>query len=81
MMATSEVKDGHCGTSWTSYLKDGFAAHPSRAFEEKEATVCFDFGAAKCFTTETIKIKKCGNFFIYNLPNTDGCDMGYCGQQ
>ena len=81
MMATSPVKQWHCGTYVTGYLQDGADAHPSRLGEEVDATVCFHDGSDPCWRSRTIKIKKCNNYFIYKLPNTPNCALGYCGKK
>ena len=79
-LATSPVEDFHCGTFYTGYLQEGTSALPG---DEVEATVCFyDYIVSNpCYRPTTIRIKKCSNFWIYNLPNTPYCNYGYCGQQ
>ena len=82
MLATSLVEKWHCGAQAAGYLKEGNAILPSIPGDEVEATICFYVDSAyPCQVPTTIKIKKCRNFLIYNLPNTLNCGYGYCGQK
>ena len=82
MLATSKVKDYHCGTAFPGYLKDGKGSLPTRSGQEVDATVCFYMNSSEpCQNPRKIKIKMCGDYFIYNLPTALACYNGYCGQQ
>jgi hypothetical protein len=81
MLATSPVEFKQCGTGYSGYLKDGTSSLPSRLGQEVDATVCFNWsGSNSCFLERKIKIRKCSDFFIYNLPTTPSCTSGYCGE-
>ena len=82
MLATSPVNHLLCGTAYPGYLKGGNASLPTKLGQEVDATVCFH-GTGRsepCEETTAIHIKKCRNFFLYNLPNVHSCFFGYCGQ-
>ena len=76
MLAESEegIDEFHCGTQGAGWLKKG--AHSGIATgETRDATVCID---RSCWSTNPIKIKNCGDYFVYNLPQLIFCDSGYC---
>ena len=92
MLPVHPVPDFHCGTratgwlsGWNSSIGDPVSSYnetgeyPSLAQEVANATVCFvDGGRGTCALHVTIGVVKCENFFLWRLPYTAGCDVGYC---
>jgi len=67
----------HCGTTATGWFK---GLHPAEVGDSKNATICFDNGITNCFMSKAIQVTKCyPDFFVYNLPEIDLCDLRYCG--
>ncbi|XP_062895886.1 pancreatic secretory granule membrane major glycoprotein GP2-like isoform X2 [Mobula hypostoma] len=52
--------------------------HPSVGEGEVNRTVCFSWEQNNCDRNRTIKIKNCGDFFVYWLKPTLCCDKVYC---
>ncbi|XP_072132407.1 pancreatic secretory granule membrane major glycoprotein GP2-like [Mobula birostris] len=52
--------------------------HPSVEEGEVNRTVCFSWEQCDCETKRTIKIKNCGDFFVYWLKPTHCCNKVYC---
>ena len=72
------VKGHHCNTGASGWLQGN---HPTTVGMTKTAKVCFNNGyAGICRWSTTIKIRNCGSYFIYNLPDTPGCQSGYCAE-
>ena len=53
-----------CSTSYPGYL---YAQHPRGSDGVVSRTVCFASSGSTCWTTTTIQVKNCGNFFVYKL--------------
>lgn len=63
-----------CGTAATGWLKGG---HPSLIGQEVSRVVCFSYNSC-CEWEVTIQVINCGSFYIYKLPSTPNCYLGYC---
>ena len=72
------VGNSRCGTFASGWLQD---KHPSTFGETKNAKVCFHGRSDKCEWSTNIKIRHCGSYFIYYLPDTPICELGYCAEQ
>lgn len=76
-MPTSIVSPNRCGTVAPVWLK---GSHPS----EKDGTVvqkaCINFFNISngCTQSFDIKIRNCGNFYVYFLRPTYSCAIAYC---
>jgi len=85
MLATSvvpgppEEQTNRCGTDIPGYLKGGKSSLPTLVGETVNAVVCFNWEIA-CRYQTNIQIRKCSTFYLYWLPNTPGCPLGYCGE-
>ena len=53
-------------------------SHPENLAEMKDAKVCFIYSGNDCYWSNSIKILNCGSYFLYELPDTPGCSLGYC---
>ena len=72
------VKGFHCGTYASGWLQGD---HPSIVGETKTEKVCFNektYGI--CYSSATIKIRHCGSYFVYYLPDVPHCYLGYCAE-
>jgi len=74
MMPISPPGSGRCGTAGGGWIKDWLAVTPGTTATH---TVCFAHDGNNCYKEETIKVKNCGAYYLYNLPNTPGCKR-YC---
>ena len=63
-----------CGTAATGWLKGG---HPSLIGQEVSRVVCFSYDSC-CQWQVTIQVINCGSFYLYKLPSTPNCYLGYC---
>ena len=75
MITESKVEYGHCGTISAGWLKN---THPTQPGQIKNGTVCFTYGKNECTWSNTIKIKHCGTYYLYELPNVPKCHSAYC---
>ena len=75
-MPSSAVGPRHCGAPNPGWIH-GF--HPTKPGETVDAQVCFSIfyygGNDSCWKRIKIRIKHCGAFFLYELP--DGPSCGY----
>ena len=46
--------------------------------EETEVTACVFTPSSQCAKAYPIRVKNCGNFNVYRLVKTTGCDEAYC---
>lgn len=69
-----------CGTSYGGWLRNGTHQNITNG-QVGDATVCYTgFQGDKCMMKSQIKIKNCGDFFVYRLPGVfmNDCNAGYC---
>ena len=66
-----------CNTYLPGYLS---GQHPRGSDGVVSRTVCFASSGSKCWTSTTIQVKNCGNYFVYKLNRlTSSYYMRYCG--
>ena len=71
------VKTGSCGTHAPGWFQ---GAHPTVSGAVSSGKVCFSWWRKGCcYWYMNVKVKKCSDFYIYQLPETLGCDLYYCG--
>ena len=77
-MADKCVPEGHCGTSYPVWLS---GAHPSVAEGLVTRRVCYHVAWSNscCYWYNSIRIKNCGAYFVYELPRLYSCPARYCG--
>ena len=76
LASNSEVTiAGKCGAIAPGYLKS--TVNPEVG-ETKDATVCFWARGDKCWRSSYIKVTNCGDFLVYDLPDTQYCNYRYC---
>ena len=66
-----------CGTDAPGWL---IGNHPITPGETLDLTICFNWSSQTCRTSRPIKVKNCGDFFLYFLENTDSCNYRYCAE-
>ena len=71
------VEDSHCNTWATGWLN---GTHPTVLDEIVTKTVCFDWNGFPCYWQNEIQIRKCGDYFLYYLPETPDCTARYCSE-
>ncbi|XP_078061441.1 uncharacterized protein LOC144487239, partial [Mustelus asterias] len=64
-----------CSTHATGWLK---GSHPSLREGIVKRTVCFHWSGNTCRWHQEIKIKRCYNFFVYELKKSPACSLAYC---
>ena len=57
----------HCGTSATGRMQ---GSHPTSIGETVTRTFCFQHTSSTCQWSTVIKVRNCGQFFLYRLVNT-----------
>ena len=72
----------HCGTGVTGWLEGSHSG--IGVGQTVDRKVCFDVYRGSCASypewSLDIKIRNCGNFFIYYLKDVNWCNSGYCAQ-
>ena len=67
----------HCGTDHPGWMR---GVHPSTPGDQAVASICFDWGShGDCASPINIVVIHCGDYFLYNLPDTHECRYRYCG--
>jgi len=75
-MADTCVPERHCGTHYPGWLS---GAHPTVAEGVVTRSVCSSYSNICCNWYQNIRIKNCGEYFVYELPRTYYCPARYCG--
>ena len=77
-MPTSCVPKNHCGTHAPGWLESG---HPSVGQGSVTGKVCFHWSSKCCHWSVNIKVRNCGDFYVYKLPKTPYCSLRYCAEK
>ena len=71
----------YCGTYYTGWMQ---GSHPTSLGETVTRTVCFQDRFQSyynyCGWSSEIKVRNCGQYFLYRLVDTPGCTQGYCAK-
>ena len=66
-----------CGAYWQGWL---YNSHPYEYEGEVYRTVCFSRSySCSCEYQRSIKVRNCGNYYVYKLEGVPNCDQRYCG--
>eukprot|EP00795_Rhopilema_esculentum_P014860 gene14860-5984_t len=66
-----------CGSEWQGWL-DGL--HPTENEREVNRSVCFSrYDNCTCDYSTTIKVRNCGQYYVYYLNRVPKCPQRYCG--
>lgn len=76
MQQTCPTVYGSCSTDIPGWLN---GAHPSVNDGEVERTTCWSHANGCCSWSKTIKVRNCGDFFVYHLGPAPVCYAAYCG--
>ena len=68
----------HCGTHAPGWLN---GTHPTVAEGVVQLKVCFSWSSGCCQWNSDIRVRNCGGFYVYQLPQAPGCQMRYCGDK
>ena len=74
-MPTTRVPAFRCGTDWPGWL-DG--AHPTVEDGKVKRTVCFSDRFTGYKSLNTISVKNCGSYFIYDFGLLYAFNASYC---
>ena len=67
----------YCGTNASGWLK---GSHPNVIGQNISRTVCFNWSSNCCYWQTSVEVINCGQYYIYNLPNTPVCHSAYCAR-
>ena len=67
----------YCGTIRSGWLK---GSHPNVIGQNISRTVCFSWNSNCCWRQTSVEVINCGQYYIYNLPNTPHCRLAYCAR-
>ena len=65
-----------CNAHYPGWLNGN---HPTVADGEVTRTVCYHYGDICCNWTNTIKVRNCGDFYVYELQPSPSSYLRYCG--
>ena len=65
-----------CGTDSPGWLS---GAHPTVEEGVVVRKVCYHDSISCCSSTNNIKVRNCGAYFVYELQKPPGCNRRYCG--
>lgn len=75
-VATSCVPVRHCGTAAPGWM---MGSHPTQGEGVVTRTACFHWNNDCCSMSNSIRVKNCGGFYVYQLVGPTHCDLRYCG--
>lgn len=75
-MADKCVPMKRCGTDATGFIN---GSHPTVDEGVVIRKACYHMAYSCCHRRNNIKVKNCGDFYVYDLQRTPGCSLGYCG--
>ena len=66
----------YCGTAAARYVQGN---HPTKIGETVSTKACYYYVSnLPCHKPQDIKIRNCGEYYLYYLPETRSCWQGYC---
>jgi hypothetical protein len=75
-MPTSCPSIYSCGTDAPGWMN---GAHPAVADGIVDRTVCFNWSGNCCEWSRVIKVRNCGDFYVFKISGTPACHLRYCG--
>ena len=66
-----------CGAEYQGWLN---GTHPEEDEKEVNRTVCFSrYNNCTCDYPKAIKVRNCGQYYVYLLNGVPKCNQRYCG--
>jgi cysteine-rich repeat protein len=75
-LSESCVPSFQCKTQAPGWMVD---AHPTVKEGQVDRQVCFTWSGNCCWESATIKVRNCGDYYVYNFPQAPTCYLRYCG--
>ena len=72
------VASWRCGAKATGWLN---GAHPTEQDGVVTREVCYNWDSNCCRWKNSIKIRNCGEFYVYELQKPPTCNLRYCGNR
>ena len=69
------VTPNYCGTHAVGWLN---GAHPSTSEGIVTRTVCYNYSGNCCWRSNTIRVRNCGSYYVYELVPPSDCSFRYC---
>jgi hypothetical protein len=66
-----------CGTHAPGWLN---GSHPAVSEGIADRQVCFSYFGDQCVWSTGVKVLNCGDYYVYELPDTPECSLRYCGE-
>lgn len=76
-MPTSCVPLNRCGTHHPGWLQ---GSHPTQEEWTVYRSVCFTWPGDCCKWSTIIRVRNCGEFYLYDLTKAPVCDSRYCSK-
>ena len=73
-MSETSIDEQQCATHAPGWLN---AAHPTIEEQTIDAQVCFHWVGDTCRWSSDVQVKNCGDYFLYNFPDTPTCSLRY----
>ena len=70
------VEERHCGTDAAGWLDGG---HPTVDQGIVSRRVCFHWSSNCCSWSQNIRVRNCGDFYVYELSKPSHCSLRFCG--
>ena len=64
-----------CGTTYPGWLN---GIHPTTAEGVVTREACFSSDSQCCYYHTSIKVKNCGDYYVYELTPVPACSLRYC---
>ena len=75
-MPTKCVPSNYCGAHAPGWMQ---GAHPTQAEGAVTRKVCYHWTKNCCQWSNNIRVRNCGDFYVYELDKTPVCSLRYCG--
>ena len=75
-MAGECVPENRCGANAPGWIR---GIHPKVAEGVVTREVCYNFFGDCCYLNDSISVKNCGGYFVYQLKMPSVCFARYCG--
>ena len=72
------VPTRRCGTFATGWLN---GKHPTKEEGVVTREVCYNWKDNCCTWKNNIQVRNCGDFYVYDLIPSPGCNFRYCGNK